>query len=209
MGTQRRCRFQERQKLIAQGLLASTPVKVRGHFGLAYDRPRLATIAWTPWRRRNIAGQWAPYDLWDIEPGDQGRQGRARVTRRNSIPLLELYADTAAEMIGKLAKQPDPFFLYVAWNCPHDPRQAPKEYLDLYPAEKIEVPPNYLSEHPFDIGANGQDRRARAPFRALKEIVQIHRQEYYALATYMDTTNGSSAGCLRKNRARPITLTSS
>jgi arylsulfatase A-like enzyme len=182
-------------KTIAPGFLASTPVKVQGHFGLAYDRPRPGD-PWTPWDPK-YGGQWTPYDLWDIEPGDaQSRQASPRYKRQQHS--CDLYADSAVEMLGKLTKQPDPFFLYVAWNCPHDPRQAPKEFLDMYPAEKIEVPPNFLPQHPFDIGANGRDEEL-APEPRTPEIVQVHRQEYYALITYMDRQMGRVLDALEKS----------
>ena len=68
----------------------------------------------------------------------------------------------------------------------------------MYPADKIEVPPNYLSLHPFDIGANGRDEEL-APFPRTKEIVQAHRQEYYALLTYMDRQLGRILDALEKS----------
>jgi choline-sulfatase len=59
----------------------------------------------------------------------------------------------------------------------------------MYPADKIEVPPNFVPEHPFDIGADGRDEDL-APFPRTPEIVQVHRQEYYAHITYMDHQMG-------------------
>ena len=33
-----------------------------------------------------------------------------------------------------------PFFAYIAFNAPHDPRQAPKEFIDRYPLKRIQIP---------------------------------------------------------------------
>lgn len=34
----------------------------------------------------------------------------------------------------------EPLFMFCAFNAPHDPRQAPKEYVDMYDVDKISVP---------------------------------------------------------------------
>lgn len=186
-------------KTIGPGFYASTPIK-----GLAYNRPRPGD-PWTPWDPK-YRGHWTPHDLWDIEhpvPRNLFRSGQspARAGGRYEARQhsCELYADSAVEVLGGLASQPDtPFLLYVAWNSPHDPRQAPKEFLDMYPAAKIEVPPNFLPEHPFDIGAAGRDEDL-APFPRTPEDVQVHRQEYYALITYMDRQLGRVLDALEKS----------
>ncbi|GHT23068.1 hypothetical protein FACS189419_06490 [Planctomycetales bacterium] len=43
----------------------------------------------------------------------------------------ELLADKSIEFIGEAAKHDEPFFMYLAFNAPHDPRQSPKEYSAL------------------------------------------------------------------------------
>jgi choline-sulfatase len=175
-------------KTIGPGFFASTPMG-----GIAYNRPRPGD-PWTPWDPK-YRGHWTPGQLWDIAPSAATAGPRYEAKQHS----CELYADSAVDMLHRLAAQPDvPFFLYVAWNAPHDPRQAPKELVDLYPAEKIEVPPNYLPEHPFDIGANGRDEDL-APFPRTREIVQVHRQEYYALLTYMDRQLGRILDALEKS----------
>lgn len=42
----------------------------------------------------------------------------------------------------------NPYFMYLAFNAPHDPLQAPKEYVDMYPLDSINVPENYLRNIP-------------------------------------------------------------
>ena len=62
--------------------------------------------------------------------------------------------------------------------------------MDRYPVSQVNVPANYLPEHPFDQG----DARVRdellAPFPRTREAVQAHRAEYYAHITYMDSQIG-------------------
>ncbi|GIT04914.1 MAG: hypothetical protein CM1200mP29_03250 [Verrucomicrobiota bacterium] len=65
-----------------------------------------------------------------------------------------MVGDDAVDYIGKPSGKEGPFFMYIAFNAPHDPRQAPKEYVDRYPLSRIKVPENYLDEYPYkdDIG---------------------------------------------------------
>lgn len=186
-------------KTIGPGFFASTPMG-----GLAYNRPRPGD-PWTPWDPK-YHGHWTPGELWDIEHPtaadvSQNGPGPAKAGPRYQAHQhsCELYADSAVEVLQQLtAKSDSPFFLYVAWNSPHDPRQAPKEFLDMYPADKIKLPPNYLPLHPFDIGANGRDEDL-APFPRTPEIVRVHRQEYYAHITYMDRQLGRLMDALDKS----------
>jgi arylsulfatase A-like enzyme len=142
----------------------------------AYGRPS-AGNTWTPWDK-SLKGQWLPTAQW--QPG-------AREEIKHSA---EIWADYACEYVKSRREQPAPFFLYVGFNSPHDPRQAPKEYVDRYPAGRISVPPNYLPEHPFDEGAHRIRDEKLAPFPRTREAVQLHRSEYYAHITYMDAQIG-------------------
>ena len=68
----------------------------------------------------------------------------------------EVVADDAVDYIGEAKQDKRPFFMYIAFNAPHDPRQAPKEYIDRYPLSRIKVPASYLDEYPYkdDIGCS-------------------------------------------------------
>ena len=61
----------------------------------------------------------------------------------------------------------DPFFMYVAFNAPHDPRQSPKRFVDMYPVSQIAIPRSFISEYPYceEIGS-GRNLRVEklAPF---------------------------------------------
>jgi choline-sulfatase len=123
-----------------------------------YNRPAPGNT-WTPWDT-SLKGQWLPTEKW--EPA-------AREPIRHSAAV---WADYAAEYLRGRQGRPDPFFLYVGFNSPHDPRQAPREFVDLYPRDRIQIPPNYLPEHPFDQG----DARVR--------------DENYAHISYLDAQVG-------------------
>jgi arylsulfatase A-like enzyme len=153
---------------VSGGMFASTPD--------AYDRPRPGNT-WTPWDT-TLKGQWLHTAEWQKAATDEIRHSAA------------VWADEAIHHLDTVAKGADPFLLYVGFNSPHDPRQAPREFIERYPADRIEVPPNYAPEHPFDNGdLHGRDERL-APFPRSRDAVRVHRSEYYAHITYMDAQVG-------------------
>ncbi len=102
----------------------------------------------------------------------------------------EVLADDAEEFLSLAAKSDKPFFMYLAFNAPHDPRQSPKKFVDMYPLENISIPENFLPEYPY-IGKIGYGRNLRderlAPYPRTEYAVKVHRQEYYAIISHMDT----------------------
>lgn len=126
-------------------------------------------------------------DTWD--PADPKFEGFWKGGKHWS----EITAEDAVDFLAMAKAKDNPFFMYVAFNAPHDPRQAPQEYLDMYPTEDMEVPANYLDEYPYSeqmkSGRGLRDEKL-APFPRTPEIVQVHRREYYALITHLDAQIG-------------------
>ena len=100
----------------------------------------------------------------------------------------EIFADAAIAFL-KSEKARQPFFMYVAFTAPHDPRHAPQAFYDRYPLDKVKLPENWLPQHPFDNGHTGRDEvllpHPRDPEKVRKEI-----QEYYGIITHMDEQIG-------------------
>ena len=105
----------------------------------------------------------------------------------------EVLADDAVSFINDAGKSDKPFFMYLAFNAPHDPRQAPKEFVDMYPLDDIPVPANFQALYPYreeiGCGENLRDERL-APFPRTEYAVKVNRQEYYAIITHMDKQIG-------------------
>jgi arylsulfatase A-like enzyme len=153
----------------------------------AYFRPR-AGDSWDP-SDKSLRGHWLHTNIVDIQRPD--------AIEHSSV----IYADSVIDhLMNKAGKRDTPFFIYLGFNAPHDPRQSPKEYLDLYPQDKIQIPPNFLPEHPFSIGSDtfGRDE-SLAPFPRTREAVQLHRREYYAIITHMDHQIGRVLAALEKS----------
>ena len=134
---------------------------------------------------------WKP---WDTAHGGfwQGGTHWSEVTANHGIDFIEA-----------AAKDDKPFFMYVAFNATHDPRQAPKEFVDMYPLDSIEVPKSYLPNYPYDeeMGCNPTGLRDERlmPSPRTEFAVKVHRQEYFAIATHMDQQIGRIFDALEKS----------
>ena len=72
----------------------------------------------------------------------------------------EVGADDAIDFIETAKGKTNPFFMYVAFNAPHDPRQSPQEFLDKYPLDRMKLPASILPEYPHkDAIGCGRDLR--------------------------------------------------
>ena len=105
----------------------------------------------------------------------------------------EVLKDDAIHFIEEAGKKNDPFFMYLAFNAPHDPRQSPQEFVDKYPLDKVPLPDNWLPEYPWkDHMGNGPSLRdeALAPYPRTPLAIKTHLQEYYAIITHLDAQVG-------------------
>ncbi len=131
------------------------------------------------------ADTWLP---WDVSNGGYWEGGKH---------WSEVLAEDATELLRRAAERPEPFFLYLGFNAPHDPRQSPREYLEQYPISEVPLPQNFQSHQPFHqaMGLGPLDHRGLrdetlAPFPRTPESVRVHRQEYYALVSHTDRQVG-------------------
>ena len=131
-----------------------------------YDRPLDPNDwEWTPWDTA-FGGFWKGGTHWS-----------------------EVVANETMGFLDRASGSEKPFFMYVAFNAPHDPRQSPKEYVDMYPLEQVAVPDNFLPEYPYkdEIGCAATLRdEMLAPFPRTEYAVKVHRQEYYAIISHLD-----------------------
>jgi choline-sulfatase len=105
----------------------------------------------------------------------------------------EVVANHTVDFLQDAEQRDDPFFMYVAFNAPHDPRQSPRQFVDRYPAEQLRIPASYQPLYPYKdaIGCGpGLRDEKLAPFPRTEHAVRVHRQEYYAIISHMDQQIG-------------------
>lgn len=114
----------------------------------------------------------------------------------------EVLKDDAITFINTAKQKEKPFFMYLAFNAPHDPRQAPKAYQAMYNVNNITIPKSFLPEYPYRHNiANGDDLRdeALAPFPRTELAIKTHIKEYYASITHLDAQIGDILTALKNS----------
>ena len=101
------------------------------------------------------------------------------------------FASSAINYINK-AEANKPFFLYVAFTAPHDPRNPPEKYRQIYYNKRPPLPKNFLPQHPFKnmpMRSMGRDE-CLAPWPRTKSMISDQLCEYYGLITHLDEQVG-------------------
>jgi len=129
------------------------------------------------------------FDPSGLYPDEQSRIGEKHSS--------EMFADAAVKFIERRSSS-NPFALYAAFTAPHDPRVVPEKYKGLYDPEKIEIPPNFMPEHPFDNGELKSRDEMLAPFPRTPEAISKHIADYYAIITHLDAQIGRIMTALKK-----------
>jgi len=98
----------------------------------------------------------------------------------------ELFADAAIAFLQHSDTLQRPFMMYVPFTAPHDPRTAPDEYHRQYPAKNVELPPNFMENHPFPKGEMQiRDEMLEAYPRKPQKVKQ-HIADYHAMISATD-----------------------
>ncbi len=124
--------------------------------------------------------------LQDLKPGGTLTE-KTLGTRFSSTH----FADAAIDFI-QAQKDDEPYLLYVAFTAPHDPRNPPPSYRQMYYENRPPLPPNFLPDHPFDNGhLNGKKRdESLAAHPRTRAVVSDQLCEYYGLITHLDAQVG-------------------
>ena len=101
----------------------------------------------------------------------------------------ELFAEAAIDFLAGYDSDA-PFFMYISFMAPHDPRTMPREYLEMYDPAEIVLPESFMPEHPFDNGALRIRDELLAGFPRTPDEIRRHIAEYYAMITHLDTQIG-------------------
>lgn len=144
----------------------------------SYNRPQSpGDTTWLPWHTK-YGGFWEGGKHWS-----------------------EVIGDNTIQFLDSAKNRENPFFMYIAFNAPHDPRQSPKEYVDKYPLENIALPQSFQELYPYkdSIGCGpGLRDEKLAPFPRTEYSIKVHRQEYYAIITHMDDQIGRIVSHLKE-----------
>jgi arylsulfatase A-like enzyme len=109
----------------------------------------------------------------------------------------DLFADLACNWIEQYDDE-KPFYMYVSYMAPHDPRSMPRQFFDMYDVDKITLPHNYMPQHPFDFGiTNVRDEQLEA-YPRTEQAIRRHMRDYYAMISHLDASIGRILDSLKK-----------
>ncbi len=117
-----------------------------------------------------------------------------------------LLTDAAIELLKKNAGGEKPFFMYLAYLAPHDPRTMPDEFRKMYDEEKITLPPNFqkIIDTNYPLMVHRDEHLAAYP-RDEKEI-RRHIAEYFAMITHLDHEIGRLLDTLKESDEEDNTI---
>ncbi len=125
---------------------------------------------------------------------------------RAGVHSTELFADATIDFLHRRRPADAPFFAYLSFMAPHDPRTMPPKYLDMYPVEDIELPANFLPEHPFDNGDLMTRDEILAGHPRGEEETREHLAAYYAMISHVDHHVGRVLSAIDEAGLRDDTL---
>jgi arylsulfatase A-like enzyme len=130
-------------------------------------------------------------DPWNIPVFDFDRTGSYPKANEHTTNMYstELFAESAAQFI-RTQRVDRPFMLYLAFTSPHDPRTPPKEFLNMYRPEKMPLPKNFMTQHPFDNGELGGRDEELLPHPREPAAVQKEIAAYYGMISHVDAQVG-------------------
>jgi arylsulfatase A-like enzyme len=124
--------------------------------------------------------------LSDFESGIFKQVPRSAVEGKHSS---ETFSDAAIDFL-RTQNGRKPWFLYVSYTAPHDPRHMPRQYRDMYEAKQIRLPRNFMREHPFDNGEMWIRDEKLATWPRSEQEIKRHICDYHAMITHVDAQIG-------------------
>lgn len=172
----------------------------RGSFARAFQAGDNIFMGGMHWP--NAGGHEAP-QLYEFDS-----TGAYPNTARRSVEGYSstLYADAAIGFLEEASAMNQPFFAYVSFTSPHDPRTPPEPYASWYHPDSVSLPPNYLPEHPFDNGELEVRDELLREFPRTEAIVREELALYYGMISELDAQIGRIIAALEENGQLENTL---
>lgn len=112
----------------------------------------------------------------------------------------DLFTDAATGFINEYAKgtKESPFFCYLSFTAPHDPRSPREDHIGMYNPDGIPLPGNFKPFHPFEFENFGIRDETLAPWPRTITDVRASLADYYALITHIDDRIGELVKLLKE-----------
>ncbi|HEY1685089.1 MAG TPA: sulfatase-like hydrolase/transferase [Tepidisphaeraceae bacterium] len=140
---------------------------------------------------------WDQYKLHyqDFDPTGQYPSGRTKEIDQFST---HFYTDAAADFL-KQQNGEQPFFCYLAFTSPHDPRTPPGSFARMYDPAKMPLPKNWMPQPPFDNGDMAERDEKLAPMPRTPEDTKQQLCDYYGMISSQDHAVGRAIANLKSS----------
>lgn len=91
----------------------------------------------------------------------------------------------------------NPFFCYLAYTAPHDPRSPREDFIGMYGEESIPLPENFMALHPFEFDDMNVRDETLAPWPRTPETLRATLADYYAMISHLDKRVGDIINFLK------------
>ncbi|MFY0624676.1 MAG: sulfatase-like hydrolase/transferase [Reichenbachiella sp.] len=177
--------------------------KVAGKPAYLTDQFRMPYSEW------NSKGIYNKEDCYLLEYDNEGKVVKRPLskndkrgptgTEKTGPHVSEVLADNAIDFLQNGVPKKKPFYMYLAFPTPHDPRQAPVKFKEMYPEDQIKLPPSYMAQHPFDNGHYVLRDEELDAWPRTEEISKGHLSDYYAIISHLDEQIGRVIATLKAN----------
>ena len=112
----------------------------------------------------------------------------------------DIFTEAALDYLDRYqgSEKQKPFFCYLAFTAPHDPRSPAPKYSNAYTEDEISIPENFKPLHPFRFDDFNIRDETLAPWPRSPGVIQSSISEYYALIQHIDDRVGDLIKRLKK-----------
>ena len=107
--------------------------------------------------------------------------GSSVITAQTEAFLERMAAGDRFGRVGEAVEDDSPFALWVSYPDPHEPREAPREYVEMFPPDEIVMPPIRQGEFDEDGGAKHLDGAPYPPSGEVSAAPEVNRVLYSML----------------------------
>lgn len=171
------------------------------------DYATFATGKWhngTRWFRRGFSdggallfGAMGPHRGFPMHDFDsRGRYGYSRArpaTKYSTTAFADETIDFLENRVGDA-----PFFAWVAFTAPHDPRTPQGEYKRMYAPQDMRVPESFEPVHPFDNGDMMARDEMLVGWPRTEAVVRRETAAYYGMISHLDAEIGRILAALEQ-----------
>jgi arylsulfatase A-like enzyme len=140
--------------------------------------------------------------LWDYSADGKYSPAKARVGEKYDG---EIFADTAVDFIRKQNAE-RPWFCWVSFTNPHDPRTPPGAYATMYDPAKVPLPRNFMSTPPVETGVLDIRDEKLLPYPRDEGAVRKEIAAYYGTISHLDAQVGRILDTLRETGQEESTI---